>query len=488
MCYYQLTNNNCVVNGLDAKTASGEAVPENIMAPGFIYSLCNGGVNASTRVVDVTETLVAYGCPTTDNYDLKITDDSLKKWCTDTAIWYEAMYNKPAGMTYMEIDVSQTINRDSNCVQLIKRTLSNGYVVSFSTFANSYEVTRDTSNGEYACRYMTNAKSGGHAMTIVGYDDGFWVDINGNKEEDEGEKGAFKIVNSWGTWEPNGWYDEFASGYIWMPYDAMGKISGVEMAPSNRMPIMKEAVYFLAPQKNYIPLIVSEVEIITAKRNDIIVSLGVSDIESKEPEFYVSPIPNSNKCAAFYKAAQGKRTGQCNSSYSGGENMESAIIPFDLTNAVKKIYNDYQVDISEELRFYVKIEDCNNDDEYAVILGDVVLVEPLTGKRINCLATANLIAGTSGVVKNIDFELTAYVGHCKKQDICIEFNSSICKETLKDNVYMISPEGDNLYLECEVEGARVVLLAPENGYEDDSKYELHIESGVRSLGGQCFTR
>jgi C1A family cysteine protease len=44
---------------------------------------------------------------------------------------------------------------------------------------------------------------GGHAMTIVGYDD--------NRVSPRGDKGAFKLLNSWGT----GWGDR---GYGWVSY------------------------------------------------------------------------------------------------------------------------------------------------------------------------------------------------------------------------------------------------------------------------------
>lgn len=486
LCYYQLTNNNNLVRGLQAKNESGEAVPENIMAPGFIYSLCNGGVNTSTNWIEVTEALVGYGCPNICDYALRVTGESLQKWCTDTDVWYNAAYNKPEGVAYIKIDVSQIINADSNCVQLIKEMLSNGYVVSFSTFANSFEVTQCTTTGEYACRYMTDTQSGGHAMTIVGYNDDFWVDINGDGDEDSGEKGAFRVINSIGTKEPDGYYDEFASGYLWMPYDAMGNVSGVEGAALNRMPIMKKAVYFLVPQKNYVPLLMAEVEITTAKRNDVVVSLGVSDIESSEPEYYVSPIPDSNKCAAFYKAAEGRKTGLRNISYSGGENIETAVIPFDLTNAIKQIYKDNKIDISQEIRFYVKIEDCLEENGYPVTLGDIILVEPLTGKRTNCTNTTSIVAEASGAVKHIDFDITAYIGHDKQQNISVVFSNNIRKDSLKDNVYMISPDGEKLYLGYEVDENHVVLLAPENGYESDSKYELHIKPGIQSLGGNLF--
>ena len=48
LTYYQLTNNNCAIRGLNAKTASGGTVNANIMSPRFTYTLINGGLNVPT--------------------------------------------------------------------------------------------------------------------------------------------------------------------------------------------------------------------------------------------------------------------------------------------------------------------------------------------------------------------------------------------------------------------------------------------------------
>ncbi|XZM35479.1 hypothetical protein ACSXAY_18975, partial (plasmid) [Clostridium perfringens] len=61
---------------------------------------------------------------------------------------------------------------------------------------------------------------GAHEMTIVGYNDDIWVDINNNGIVDNGEKGAFKIANSWGKGYGN-------DGFIWLAYDAINKKSSV---------------------------------------------------------------------------------------------------------------------------------------------------------------------------------------------------------------------------------------------------------------------
>jgi hypothetical protein len=59
-------------------------------------------------------------------------------------------------------------------------------------------------------------KKGGHALTIVGYDDNIWVSNNhvqptSNTPLANCEKGAFKVANSWGT-------DWGTQGYVWVPY------------------------------------------------------------------------------------------------------------------------------------------------------------------------------------------------------------------------------------------------------------------------------
>ena len=73
--------------------------------------------------------------------------------------------------------------------------------------------------------YWVNGTAGYHAMTVVGYNDQIWTDINGNGVVDNGEKGAFRIANSWGTGCKEG-------GFCWMAYDALKGSSAVSGAPS----------------------------------------------------------------------------------------------------------------------------------------------------------------------------------------------------------------------------------------------------------------
>ena len=118
----------------------------------------------------------------------------------------------------------------------IKEALTNGYIVVFGTYILSWQgqlimddpaTTDDDPEVGKAIGYFVNGQSGSHAMIFVGYNDAIWADVNGNAVVDPGEKGAFKIVNSWGS----SWQD---GGFIWLAYDALREVSAVPDGPLGR--------------------------------------------------------------------------------------------------------------------------------------------------------------------------------------------------------------------------------------------------------------
>src|SRR4029079_6118567 len=105
----------------------------------------------------------------------------------------------------------------------VKQLLVNGYVLNFATYVYSWNwkaigndpsTTADDAFVGKQCAYSVNGASGGHSMTIVGFNDDIWVDINGDGLITPNEKGALRIANSWGT----GWGE---SGFCWLAYDAI---------------------------------------------------------------------------------------------------------------------------------------------------------------------------------------------------------------------------------------------------------------------------
>lgn len=477
LCYYQLTNNNCVVNGLRAKTEFGEAIPENIMAPGFIFTLLNGGRNSGANFEYGLNAIMSFGCPDISHYELEITNESLKKWCTDTSVWYNAIYNRPAKFSFDEISTSGIVNAKSDCVKNIKKIISNGYVVSFGTVAKAFEFTGNPINGEYACRYMNSQKieeNEGHAMTVVGYDDNYWVDVNGNQKEDPGEIGAFKIANSWG-------FDsaQYPQGYAWIAYDALGDVSGVANAPTNRIGAMGQYYYFIEPQKNYAPLLVAELELTAMYRDNVGIEFKVSDIDNNLAA--TNPVSYNGMNMPFYFATYYKTSGNVN--FSGLENQQETVkIPFDLTPLIKMTYKNKEISPTKDLKVSVYVYD-ESSGMFTVMLGYVKILEPITGKKVTCLDASDIVAGGDGAYKCVDFEITPIVSFDNQKSVVIIFNSNICKESVEGNIDVITPDGEIICPKYEVAGKEIILFAPSGGYDYDSKYEIHISENINSIGG-----
>ena len=92
------------------------------------------------------------------------------------------------------------INLDNDAVQ-IKKSLKDGFPVSFgAALFESFMSAETARTGIVPVPDVEKEeRCGGHAMTIVGYDD---------------DKKAFLVANNWGsTWGDN--------GFCWFPYDYM---------------------------------------------------------------------------------------------------------------------------------------------------------------------------------------------------------------------------------------------------------------------------
>jgi len=124
-------------------------------------------------------------------------------------------------------------------------------------------------------------------MTIVGYNDNIWTDINNNRKVDDGEKGALKIANSWGA----NWMND---GFIWLSYDALRKISTVTGGPggpdgTGRFGAIVTGMVFDITMKydlnqQITPKMVAEFKVNHLKRNQLRISLGISDNTKEVPD------------------------------------------------------------------------------------------------------------------------------------------------------------------------------------------------------------
>jgi C1A family cysteine protease len=161
-----------------------------LLSPAWTYNKCNGGDDYGSSMIGNMAVARTVGVSRLSL--MPYNDHDAVSWGTENA-WRDApsyrmktVYNVPHNIT------------------AIKTILTNGYPISYALDAYSFRnFGSDDVLGSDAMQSSLN-----HGNTIVGYDD-----LKADNET--GEVGAFKMVNSWGgTWGPD------HNGYYWMTYQA----------------------------------------------------------------------------------------------------------------------------------------------------------------------------------------------------------------------------------------------------------------------------
>ena len=230
--YYQFTYEMNKSRGI-------ETTPENTFSPKFTYNIANGGKDKGSFSQDV------YGImKMTGNVPITMVpyDNDCFSWSATEEIWREAIRYRIEDYQYFkEVGDSNTqvTSADDEDLTAIKTALSEGDVLTYSTHILDWKSTKIKENsavpenskfvGESAVTYQAGS-NGGHRMTLVGYNDNLWIDVNGNNAVDTGEMGAFKIANSWGDGYGN-------DGFMWVAYDALNAKSAVDGGPATKVRI-----------------------------------------------------------------------------------------------------------------------------------------------------------------------------------------------------------------------------------------------------------
>ena len=405
--------------------ARGVATTEdNTYSPNFIYNLTNGG-NYGSPSTPLTpyQLLVVQGTPTIK--DVPLTGSTTPatnytSWHAEEGIWEHAMQNRLKdyvvyaygsvqhpiydfdAMTVIPANATISDPKDEN-LDAIKTAISNGEVLTFSSAILGWRYTNlktpgaaDNPNGYtidtrfsgeqavYAAGsniliadYLVSAT--GHEMTIVGYNDEIWVDINDNNTVDKGEMGAFKIVNSWG----DDWGND---GFMWIAYDAINQTSSVSNAPTveKRAPAIHGVGGMVVSGKQddssdvYLSYTLN-----APRRTEVRLTVIAKDQSGKTvKEFKVTPYETLN----FYEHK--------NFSYNGHEGRcEDGIMAFDLNNVVADI-------TSETLDNYdwsVKVED-QDEDLYTLNIKDIKIVDKKSGKTYPMDSAAFSLNGSTKTV------------------------------------------------------------------------------------------
>ena len=134
-------------------------------------------------------------------------------------------------------------------------------------------------SGDYAIPYSTMCSSGGHQVSIIGYDDNITCVKNGVVLT-----GAFKIANSWGNW--------YNDGCIWLMYDALngeGQSEFEALNVSDRIWTMDQIVLldYKTDLKYGTPELMAKLTVSTADREDFTVTLKRYDPVTGAIDSYV---------------------------------------------------------------------------------------------------------------------------------------------------------------------------------------------------------
>jgi hypothetical protein len=289
--YYQLSYMTAFQRNLDIRDAGDNT---NKYSPKWSYNMLNEGTDGGTYFGENYELLENHGAATWAEFPY---DTNFKAWCLSAPAWRNALGVRTDPVQYLR-DVSEPAG-----LALLKELLTNGYIMVFGTYVSSWQVKAiqddpstsadDDAVGEAAC-YWVNGPEGSHGMTVVGYNDAVWTDVNGNGVIDAGEKGALRIANSWGS----GWRD---GGFTWLAYDALGYASSVAGGPSSpREPaFFNDLVFLLTVRDAYAPSMIAEFTVNHLKRDQLKHVLGISNTSATAPTTTWTPAALQEQGGAF---------------------------------------------------------------------------------------------------------------------------------------------------------------------------------------------
>lgn len=498
LAYYQLTNNANKIRGTYARSGSSN-ISSNVYSPNWVYNLGNLGNNNGMYGNDAANVLYTYGCPSLKQVPL-ITSDSKAEnylnWYPTALIWENALHNK-CDLYYGTVNPDNLdtpiTNPQSTYLDNIKKLLADGYVVTIETYVNTNasnylpitKTGRTSSNtSAYVWTEVRNVNGGGHAVTIVGYDDGFKVDINGNGSYQEGEYGAFKIANSWGknVSKHNG-------GCVWLSYDALNKKSSVSnLNNSARTGAFRngDLYYFVKPQKDYKPLLTAMVGIYTKYRGNVNVRLGIEDANNSQ-NYYEKNITYTeytswegdkkmDSCVAF-------GLGGGNYNLNGTTGYSTGYVTFDFSSLLQ----EFELEYGHNYNIYIKLSDYSENGTTSI--KSFTLKDHYTGDRFQASGLpVSTSSGNKNITANVAY-LSSILTAKKDKVFALTFNSPLNIDTVTDeNIFINKLNNDSVSNVLTLNQiGETVSVALETGVYHNDFYELKILTGLKSEGGNSMS-
>jgi len=289
------------IHSIDPKSewnpSSGEA--QYLFSPKFTYNFAGSGTEWVYRILMENGALTwdkSYFATKSDgSYDQEAVKNAIPTQTTswdvgagamETAMNYrltnfEQIWLRTTDDSYGvngKIQITQTAKGQA-LINKIKDAVVNGNVVVTgglsSTWGGGYEYNAVIGNtgggrkGDSVLYCGRGAKSGGHQICIVGYDDNVIAEVTNKEGGKTRLKGGFLIANSWGE----AWMND---GYCWFMYDSVNEVSEYEelnfddrQAPLDQFCF----VYWDKDVKSGKPDMYMEVSVITADRTNFTLTL-----------------------------------------------------------------------------------------------------------------------------------------------------------------------------------------------------------------------
>lgn len=211
-------------------------------------------------------------------------------WATIDGYWqiaqnyriknYDQVWIEPACNYEMTTSAAgqAILNRVKNSLNEGNVVVTGGYC---DTWVKNLVTIKNTGTygkaGDQAIPYSIGPLSGGHQVSIIGYDDDITCTVNGVTL-----KGAFKVANSWGT----GWQND---GCLWMMYDALNATSSYPaLNVTNRVWTMDQMVFldWKTDLNIGVPALTADITLTTTNRDGFSLSVFRTDRQTGETLSY----------------------------------------------------------------------------------------------------------------------------------------------------------------------------------------------------------
>lgn len=483
--YYQLTNNIANVRGLDAK--------HNVkyrISPAWIHNLIKegGNINSGASAHEFFELVLAQGAPYWSDFSGETTITNYQSWNPDIGVWEKALRNRVD-----ECVLKSLYNETEQKLDLfeLKKELLNGYVFSFGTDfdQNLIQSNRIKYPENYKDEYILTGnfktnKSGGHAMTIVGWDDSIKIDIDGDGTIDS--EGALKIANSWGV---NG--TKTKDGFFWIAYDALLPQSTVQSMNINREEaIWGNVVFLLKPKVEYQPLLLLELTLKTESRRQLGIKIGASGTNVTTPKdfkyIFDKYFGDGEEEKAIFIFKNYSQTNENCDFYGNNTNKKEAAFIFDLTDTIVDYYgisNNYLDNRSTS--FYIQIED-KKKDGLGSSLKDVKIIDRVNGTKKTLSNMSLLVDGSKAEVKLNATVVPGVVN--KNKNFTLNFNYPIQKSFIDSDIKVKSngKTVEKIDIISNGERKKISITPPSDGYAEGQYYSIDL-SNIKSDGGNPLT-